>query len=313
MRATGEHELPAELHPVLQRARRLEWATIAYLLSVIVLLGLVMGSSQALRTAWVEDVLSLVPPIGFLIADRVRRRPGTRRFPYGFHRAVTVAYLMSSFTIFAFGGILLADGAVHLARGERVSIGALELFGRTVWQGWAMLLVLVWAIVPAMVLGRFKLGPARRLHDKSLYADARMNKADWLSGAAAGFGVVGIGLGWWWADAVGAIVISIDIAADGWKNLGAAIADLMDRVPMRVEHDRESEVPEEVLDRVRALPWVERAELRFREHGHVYFGEIWVAAREPGDAVARTAEVLRVARGADWRVHDLVVQLEDAE
>lgn len=312
MRATGEHELPEELQPVLRRARRLEWTTIAYLVSVIALLGLVMGSSQALRTAWVEDILSLVPPVGFLIADRVRRRPGTGRFPYGFHRAVTVAYLMSSFAILAFGTFLLADGLVHLARGERVSIGALELFGRTVWQGWAMLLVLVWAIVPAVVLGRLKLGPARKLHDKSLYADARMNKADWLSGAAAGFGVVGIGLGWWWADAVGAIVISLDVAADGWKNLGAAIADLMDRTPMTVEHDRESEVPDRVLDRVRALPWVAQAELRFREHGHVYFGEIWVVPGEPGDPVARTEEVLRLAREVDWRVHDVVVQLEEA-
>lgn len=311
MRTTSVHELPEELRPILQRARRLEWATLGYLASVIVLLGLVMGSSQAMRTAWVEDLLSLVPPIGFLVADRVRRRPVTERFPYGFHRAVTVAYLMSSFAILAFGLLLLGDGALHLVRGERAVIGTFELFGRTLWQGWLMLLVLVWAIVPAMVLGRLKLGPAGQLHDKSLFADAKMNRADWLSGVAAGFGVVGIGLGWWWADPVGAMIISLGITADGWKNLTAAIADLMDREPMTVGRDRESEVPARVLARVRSLPWVERAEVRFREHGHVYFGEVYVVPRTAGDPAERTDEVAAAAREVDWRVHDVVVQFEE--
>ena len=41
-----------------------------------------------------------------------------------------------------------------------------------------------------------------------LYADAKMNKADWLTATAAMVGVVGIGVGLWWVDAVAAIAIS---------------------------------------------------------------------------------------------------------
>lgn len=37
------------------------------------------------------------------------------------------------------------------------------------------------------------------MHDKVLHADAKMNKADWMTAAAALVGVLGIGLGWWWA------------------------------------------------------------------------------------------------------------------
>ena len=46
-----------------------------------------------------------------------------------------------------------------------------------------------------------------------------MNQADWMSAGGAAAGVVGIGSGIWWADAVAAIVISIDIVHEGQKYL----------------------------------------------------------------------------------------------
>ena len=78
-----------------RRAHRLEIGTVVFLCSNVVLLYLAMGSSQAMKTAWIDDMLSLVPPVMFLVADRIRRRPPTRRFPYGFHRAVSLAFLLS--------------------------------------------------------------------------------------------------------------------------------------------------------------------------------------------------------------------------
>ena len=75
MNRTESSELPPELQRTLRKARRLEWLTIAYLLSAVVLLGLVLGNSQAMKTAWAEDLLSLIPPIAFLIATRLNVRP----------------------------------------------------------------------------------------------------------------------------------------------------------------------------------------------------------------------------------------------
>lgn len=68
-----------------------------------------------------------------------------------------------------------------------------------------------------MFLGRAKLPLSRELYNKILYADADMNKADW-STAAAILGVIGIGLGFWWADLVAAGVIALDILKDGVTN-----------------------------------------------------------------------------------------------
>jgi hypothetical protein len=50
--------------------------TIGYLVTAILALFFTLGSSQAMKGAWLEDMLSLAPPIAFLVANRVRyRRP----------------------------------------------------------------------------------------------------------------------------------------------------------------------------------------------------------------------------------------------
>ena len=56
------HELTPDKHQLLKKAVRLEWLTIAYLLSAIVALYFTLGSSQAMKAAWAEDILSLLPP-----------------------------------------------------------------------------------------------------------------------------------------------------------------------------------------------------------------------------------------------------------
>ena len=88
MRFPGGSELPPELVPVHRRAVRLEWITIAYLLSAIAAIFFTLGSSQAMKGAWLEDMLSLAPPIAFLVATRVRHKAPNASFPYGYHRAV---------------------------------------------------------------------------------------------------------------------------------------------------------------------------------------------------------------------------------
>jgi hypothetical protein len=89
---TQSSELPPDQQLALRKPRRLEWITIAYLVSAIGILALVLGSSQAMRTAWAEDILSLIPPIAFLIAMRYSSHSPTKRFPYGFHRMPALAW-----------------------------------------------------------------------------------------------------------------------------------------------------------------------------------------------------------------------------
>lgn len=307
MKRSPDFEFPPEQERALKRARRLEWLTIAYLASVVIVMYLVLGTSQAMKTAWIEDMLSLIPPIVFLISSRVATRPPSDRFSYGFHRVVSIAFLCASLALLAMGLWLLAEASIKLITAERPTIGGITLFGHTFWLGWLMLPALVWSVVPAILLGRGKLPLASTMHDKVLHADASMNKADWMTGLAAMIGVLGIGLGYWWADSVAAAIISLDVTYDGARHLREVVADLMDETPKTVDRSEPDPLPQQVEEYLKQLPWVADARVRMREEGHVFFGEGFVVPRDESQLVNRLYEATAACCGLDWRLHDFVL------
>lgn len=302
-----QFEFPPELQREYQRARRLEWWTLAFMASAITLMALVMGSSQAMKTAWVEDLLSLIPPSAFLIATRIAFWRPTKRFPYGFHRANAVAYLAASLTLLSFGALLFADGVASVIAADHPTIGSVELFGSTVWLGWLMIAVLLYTVVPPVILGRKKLEIAHKLHDKVLFADAEMNKADWQTALAATLGVLGIGYGYWWADGVAGALIAISILNDGWWNMRVAVADLMNERPKRVGETDEHPLVDRLRTMVKGMHWVSTAEVRLREEGHVLTGEIFVVPRSTEELIDNIEQTVRRAEEMDWRVHEPAV------
>lgn len=175
------------------------------------------------------------------------------------------------------------------------------------WLGWAMLAALVYSAIPPMILGRMKLPLADALHDKTLFANAHMDHADWKTGAAASLGIVGIGAGLWWADAAAACVIALDIIRDGFRNVRTAIADLMNRHPMTVDESKLDPLPEALVDRLKAFAYVKDADVRLREEGHVFIGEAFVVLRDETDVVAKVWELSDAAHAFDWRLHGLTV------
>jgi cation diffusion facilitator family transporter len=302
------HELPPNKHQLLQKAVRLEWLTIAYLLSAVAVLYVTLGNSQAMKAAWAEDILSLLPPIAFLIAARVRRRSPNQRFPYGYHRVTSIAFLCASMALFALGAFILYDSLSKLLKFEHPPIDLVKPFGdQPIWLGWLMLGALAWSALPAVFLGRAKQPLARELHDKVLFADAEMNRADWLTAGAAMLGVIGIGFGLWWADSVAASIISVDIARDGYKNLRVAVGDLMDKEPTVVDNSRSDPLPLWVKNELMLLDWVEDAEVRLREEGHVFVGEAFVVPVDDRDLVDRLERANQRLLELDWRLHELVI------
>ena len=51
-------------------------------LSIVVAMGLVLGNSQTMKTAWIGDTLGLIPPIVFLVAVHFEKKGSTRDFPF---------------------------------------------------------------------------------------------------------------------------------------------------------------------------------------------------------------------------------------
>src|SRR3982751_4316573 len=239
-------QFPPKQQALFDRAKRLEWISIMFLVTIIAAIGLVMGSSEAMKAVWIEELLSLVPPIAFLIGARFRDRDPTDEYPYGYRRAGLVAYLTGAVALLALGLYILIEAAITLISAEWRSIGTMELFGTRVWLGWLMIAALIYSVIPPFVLGRMKLPLARELHDKALHASASVNKGDWMAGIAGILGLLGIAYGLWWADSVAAGFISLEILRDGASNLRNSVAQLMNKRPSEVESKENDPVLEKV-------------------------------------------------------------------
>ncbi|MET0365018.1 MAG: cation transporter [Sphingobium sp.] len=227
-----DKSLPQELAATMHKAIRLEYWNLFWTATIIAAMGLVLGQSQTMKTAWVEDTLGVVPPIMFLIAAHMELR-GSRseHFPFGFERVNGLGFFVAAIALTAVGALLLYNAIMSLVAEEHATVGSIVLFGRDLWLGWVMIAAQIYSLIPPLFIGRKELPLAEELNDKLLHTDALMNKANWLTGAAGLAGIIGLGLGWWWADALAAAIISVDVINDGIKALRSSTAELVDGAP----------------------------------------------------------------------------------
>lgn len=264
--------VPPQLEGDLATARRLEWLTITWMLSITGVMFAVMGSSQAMKTAFIEDVLSMVPAIVMLVALRFERKDPSRKFPFGYDRVHSLAFVVAAVALTSVGAVLLLESAVTLAKREHVTIGSVFLFGQQIWLGWLMIAALAYSVVPPFILGRMKLPVAQRLNDAVLHTDAQMQKADWMTGLAGIGGILGLGFGLWWADAAAALLIAFSILHDGLTALRIAAAELMDGTPRALGKDEVAPDAAE-LERELQRRWPD-ARIRLRESGRYIVAQV---------------------------------------
>ncbi|TLM75118.1 cation transporter [Pseudarthrobacter sp. NamB4] len=304
----GNTDLPAEQQEALRKAMRIEWATMGFLAVTTTMVFLVLGNSQAMKAAWVEDILSFLPPISFLVAAHAIRKPPSEKHPYGYHRSTGVAHLVAAVALTVMGGYLLVESVLGLLKAEHPTIGGIEIFGNTIWLGWLMMAVMIITSAPPVFLGRAKMKLAEKLHDKVLYADADMNKADWMTAIAAVAGVAGIGFGLWWADYGAALIISASILRDGIGNTRGAVSALMDKRAMTYDDKEPHPLGRQLDEYLRSLDWTRDAKSRIRDEGHVFHVESFVVPA--GDSMPTFGQ-LEAARDAcaamDWKVQDIVI------
>jgi divalent metal cation (Fe/Co/Zn/Cd) transporter len=271
--AVQHQELPRELQKHFNRAVKLEWITIGYMISVILVMAATMQSSQAMKAALFEDVLSILPAASFLVAKRFYNRPANSQFPFGYHRVYTIAFQTGALALFSIGMFVLYDSASTLIKAERPTIGTVSILGRQIWHGWIMILALLYSAIPAMILGYKKLPIARKLHNKTLFTDAHTQQADWLTAFAAVAGIIGVGFGLWWADAVAACFISVNIVWDGFKSQN----------------------------------WSKDVRVRMREAGEVFFTEVFIIPTSTDGLLENISKAVDEVKQFDWKLYDVVV------
>ncbi|WP_417510117.1 cation transporter [Microbacterium sp.] len=303
----GRTDLPPEQQQALKKAVRWEYATIGYTVCTIILVAFVVGNSQAMRTAWIEDMLSLIPQISFLIALIFVRRGPTVDHPYGMHRAMGIGHLVAGVALLAVGLNLAFEAVSGLIAAEHPTIGTVNLFGHTIWLGWLMVGVMLIVVIGPFIYGHAKAKLAPLLHNKILYADADMAKADWQTNAASIVGVLGVGLGVWWLDGAAALFISLSIIWDGFRNTKGAVVDLMDHRARTYDDKDPHPLAREIVEHLRAQPWIRDAAVRMRDQGQVFHVEAFIIPRKSRVSVTQIDEVSEAISAMDWNVQDVVV------
>ncbi len=304
---TKRHELPEHLYISYRKSVRLEWLTIIYLASVIVLLYLTMGSSAAMKTVWVDTLVGTSPAIVFLCASRIYNKASNSQYPYGYHKAFTVAFFAASVALLMVGLFVMVEASITLINREHPTIGSISLFEYNIWMGWLMILALLYSAIPAMFLGRVKIKLAKDLHEKVLYVDSQAQKADWQTGLAGVLGIIGIGSGLWWADAVAAVFISLNIIHDGVVRSRDSIRDLMAELPKTFDNRKVHPLVDKLVELCLAERWIKDARVRMREHGMVFFGDVCIIAESDSEITDNIERLRKSIYELDWKIQDVVI------
>lgn len=308
----GRTDLPEEQQTALRKAVRWEFFTIAYTTVTIIVVAFVVGNSQAMRTAWIEDMLSLIPQLAFLTALIFVRRKPTINHPYGMHRAMGVGHLVAGVALLAVGLNLAVEAITGLLAAEHPTIGTINMFGHTIWLGWLMVAVMAVIVIgPVFLYGPAKAKLAPVLHNKLLYADADMAKADWHTNAASIVGVLGVGIGLWWLDGAAALFISLGIIWDGFRNTKGSVMDLMDQRARTYDDKQPHPLARDILTHLRNQTWVSDAAVRVRDQGQVFHVEAFVVPAGGQAAVSDITEASTAIAALDWKVQDVVIVPRD--
>jgi divalent metal cation (Fe/Co/Zn/Cd) transporter len=221
---------------------------------------------------------------------------------------MSIGHLVAGVALFAVGLNLAVESAMGLILRERPTIGTVQVVGHTVWLGWLMIGAMVLVVVGPFIYGPAKLRLSSVLHNKLLYADADMARADWTTNVASIVGVLGVGVGLWWLDGVAAVFISIGIVKDGVSNTRYAVRDLLDERARTQDDKAPHPAIELVLTAMKARPWAAEAGVRMRDQGQVVDVEVFfVPKRRRPPRTGVLEQTARDLAALDWQLQDVVI------
>jgi cation diffusion facilitator family transporter len=110
-----------------------------------------------------------------------------------------------------------------------ISIHKLIVGGRTSHLGLGIIAAAV-GILGNQLVARYKLRVGRRIQSSTLIADGKHSWLDALSSAGALLGLVGVAVGFGWADGVAGLIVTGFIAHVGWEVTSELVVHLMDGV-----------------------------------------------------------------------------------
>ncbi|OBH94429.1 cation diffusion facilitator family transporter [Mycobacterium scrofulaceum] len=239
-------------------------------------IALLSGSVALLGDA-LHNLSDVSTSVLVFVGFRASRKIPTERYPYGYERAEDLAGI---------GVALVIWGSAAVAAFE--SVNKLLRHGGTGYVGWGIAAALV-GIAGNQLVARYKLLVGKRIRSATMVADAKHSWLDALSSAGAMLGLIGVALGWDWADAVAGIVVTGFICHVGWEVTSDIAHRLLDGVDPEIITTAEAVAA--------AVPGVTHAHARARWTGRTLRVEVegFLAPDTPLAAADRIGRLVAAA------------------
>jgi cation diffusion facilitator family transporter len=231
----------------------------------------VLSGSLALLSEAAHSLIDFGATVMTYFAVRVAGKPADEEHHYGHGKVESVSALAETALLFILAGIVIWEAAKRLMSAEPPEVQA------TPWAFGVIALSIVVDFFRARVLYR----TAEKTSSQALEADALHFDSDMWSSLAVLVGLVGVALGYAWADSAAAIAVSVLICIAGWRLGRRTIDTLTDTAPPGAVDKITA-----TITRIPGVVGVER--LRVRRVGEVLFVDLVVA-------VSRTLPLDRVA------------------
>ena len=218
-----------------------------------------------------SDALTAIP---LWIAFALNRRPPDRRYTYGYGRAEDLAGIAIVLIMLGSALLVLYESAYKMVNPQPLA--------NLDWVGVAALVSLIGNEAVAV----FRLRVGREIGSAALVADGWHARADGLAALGVLLGVIGVRLGFWWADSVAGLgigVVILFIVGDAGREIGRRLMDATDpAIVSRIEQTAARVPGVQRLDAVRAR-WAGhqlRSELHVQVDGDLTLAQAHAIAEE---------------------------------
>ncbi len=215
------HDPPEHIDEAMESSasgiRAIRISLVALLLTAAIQVAIVaVSGSIALLADTIHNVTDALTAVPLWIAFVIGRRPPTKRYPYGYHRAEDLAGLFIVLVIGASAGLAALEATRRLMHPEDVRN-----------LGWVAAAAIVgFAGNEAVAVYRIRIG--RRIGSAALVADGLHARTDGLTSLGVLAGAIGVAFGFERADPIAGLAITLVILWVLWEACRSVFRRILD-------------------------------------------------------------------------------------
>ncbi|MBO8181574.1 MAG: cation diffusion facilitator family transporter [Archaeoglobus sp.] len=184
--------------------------------------GVSVGSTALIADA-IHSLIDVFGSVFVWLGIRISEKPADETHPYGHFKAESLAELAVGIII-----ILSSFFIIYEALKELIAFKAPE------FEYYALGVAAI-ATVTNELLARYKISAGKKFKSSALIAEGKHSRVDVLASFAVFLGFIFVKIGYWWADGLVAIIISVIILQIGFGILKDSTDTLMDKVDEQLD------------------------------------------------------------------------------